>query len=878
MIREIGKKYNPNEKTEGTGGISKNKDAEKPIPLFPRNTQELIECSDWQAHIKSLEDIDSSQKIVDLYDQLAKIRFQTERDQWKWEDRRFTPQDVFDQFAETLICKVARTDSGFNKLKSALQKRELGDIFHVERHRDSIDEYDGFRSLIIREMFQANPKEAVRFFRPYLKKLRQWEDQTYAIREDLYGKVEGTNNYYEEIPPNYDEHGFETADTVKEGLRISKNTLESSQKMLQGLEKNPEKNKRQITTLYKNIAQQKQRILELEEKLKNKDFYKPSPYEELIKQSSFESGDFEMFTFSVNQILEGLAEKAQEGEAGKPDVDMLIDYLKNDDFVVSHIDQLVSCFEKIDINYSVDKLLEILREPASNERSEAFLHKITTNILYRLEFGRIGISAEGVNYLKRLYDLGEYNNPDYFAHRLTRDGDIGIFDENRVLMRYFNLGDLSTDESRIKAKALLFTYRTLFVPQADETAEQRRKREKILGEFKKKYFDFFDDRFFQNTGVAFNNLSFLEQGKFLQFIEHADDETKGDAYQFVQKYGENGLRAFLSLEYGEEYGDVLLSLDNSEYINSQEVQSILGEYNTLNHHALAIAKKMRRSALFETVDLPEEISDLFVEQFSEAILRRAKDILNTAQAIAKNGKAQTEFYGKRVIECDNPQEIIQGLRIYSNILEKLECLIDPNDDTNRFEIKLTEIDQNQIPEIYDFEIIPKNGEKSSYLTIQLREQGAPPDQHNATMEFNGEARINILTHHKKIGKKLTEKSRQKAFSTRLDLEGIIRLDGEIIANDPTKGKELSWDVGFIEDQKSSLPGDVISRVMAIGNALGEARKGRLKTGYPEFYHNRESFVEKLGQPDVFAKIVRFIRRQIEDHYEVPSEKKVLQAA
>ncbi len=50
--------------------------------------------------------------------------------------------------------------------------------------------------------------------------------------------------------------------------------------------------------------------------------------------------------------------------------------------------------------------------------------------LHRLEFGRIGISSEGVQYLERMYDLGEYNNPNFHVSRLTADGDVGIFDEN----------------------------------------------------------------------------------------------------------------------------------------------------------------------------------------------------------------------------------------------------------------------------------------------------------------------------------------------------------------------------------------------------------------------------------------------------------------
>jgi hypothetical protein len=367
------------------------------------------------------------------------------------------------------------------------------------------------------------------------------------------------------------------------------------------------------------------------------------------------------------------------------------------------------------------------------------------------------------------------------------------------------------------------------------------------------------------------DMSIWGQNNFLSYLERVSVEKVQQLQDFCQRFGKDGLKAFLSLEYGQEYGDVLLGLAHSEHISQEQVKNILKEYNVLNERALEIAKVIKKSSFFEDLQLSSKAAGTFEEQFSEAIMRRAKDILNTAQAIAKNGKAQTEFFKKGTIECDSPKEVIQALKIYSGALEKIECLLQPENESNRFTLQLFDVAQEQVPEIYDFAVVDKKTGGKSYLTVQLREKGAPLGKHNQEMEFNGEARINILTHSEKIGRKLTARSRQEALSARLDLEGIVRLDGEIIANDPTKGKELSWEIGFIGEEKSSLPGDVIARVVAIGNALGEERKkteAMAESHYPEYYHNRESFIKELGEPKVFAKVVNFIRRQIESHYEL----------
>jgi len=205
---------------------------------------------------------------------------------------------------------------------------------------------------------------------------------------------------------------------------------------------------------------------------------------------------------------------------------------------------------------SADRLLKILKNKDKNKMTK----EKASSILHRLEFGRVNISKEGVEYLGKRYDLDRENNPDHFVRRLTSKGDIGIFNSDRILQKFFNLGDLSGDEAIVKPKIHEFIYETLFIGNENETEKERRKREKYLREFKENYFSLYDDDFFQKTGVRFNNLNFREQGWFLIHYKSASEEEKEDLLEFAKQYGENGIKSFLSLEFERENGNRIMEI------------------------------------------------------------------------------------------------------------------------------------------------------------------------------------------------------------------------------------------------------------------------------------------------------------------------------
>ena len=262
---------------------------------------------------------------------------------------------------------------------------------------------------------------------------------------------------------------------------------------------------------------------------------------------------------------------------------------------------------------AASELLRLIKEEKDDKNS-------LSAILYRLEFGKIGISEEGVGYLERMYDLGEYNNPDYHVSRLTADGEIGIFDEDLKLMKYFHLGDLSTEEKKVQAKVMDFVYETLFYNKSDESPEDRIKRERYLKDFKENYYKIANEKIFEQTGVRMNNLSFKEQGGFVVYYGQSSEKRKEELKGFVQKYGEQGIKTFLSLESGQEMGEVILNI--GERADSNEADVVFAKYAEI----VSLTEKSR-GELEDLFRNEKKLSDEELEKIVQNLVSKAGQIL-----------------------------------------------------------------------------------------------------------------------------------------------------------------------------------------------------------------------------------------------------------
>ena len=317
--------------------------------------------------------------------------------------------------------------------------------------------------------------------------------------------------------------------------------------------------------------------------------------------------------YPYHRLLLSAVERLGTVEAGSGEsVDLIVDFWnKNRNPIFGNT--VADALSRLNPNRAASRLLELLRKEKENKNPLAA-------ILCRLEFGQIDISEDGVKYLERLYDLGEYNNPDFFVQRLTASGQMGIFGEDRILQKFFHLGDLSSDERKVKAAVLDFTLEQFFSLPVPEGTEEKKVQEEIMEEFKQNYFAFYDDEFFKETGVRFNNLSFREQAWFMRFVLHGTEQEQKKALNLVKEYGEAGLKTFLSLELDTGAGDKIFAI--AEKFKGEAAEKIFRKYEAIAHLGNEIEIAVQE--FFVARGRADQVSG---ERVTQEIIKRAGRIL-----------------------------------------------------------------------------------------------------------------------------------------------------------------------------------------------------------------------------------------------------------
>lgn len=341
---------------------------------------------------------------------------------------------------------------------------------------------------------------------------------------------------------------------------------------------------------------------------------------------SYELGELHDVFFSEKQVALGLlADIGTEKSA-----DFLAESMENDpDFVFLHKSLIAKVMNR-QPEHSAGKLFDLIRK--ADEVSDQELRDSSLKVLLRIELGRIGISEEGLDYLESRYDLGEFNDPDFFARRLTGNGDIGIFDKERVLQRYFNVSGTVGQKGSYRPELLEFACKTLFVSGEGTTEEERKKRNGYLREFKEGYFGFYDDDFFEKTGIRFNDLSFREQGWFLLANKHADEDERSRIESFAKSFGEDGLRTFLSLEFDGKMGSKILSIGDS--LEKRSAAEVFARYADIVDASERADKEVR-----EAISVGAGISEEEVNRVRLGMLDKSRRLLGDFFEASVNGAA-----------------------------------------------------------------------------------------------------------------------------------------------------------------------------------------------------------------------------------------------
>lgn len=432
-----------------------------------------------------------------------------------------------------------------------------------------------------------------------------------------------------------------------------------------------------------------------------------------------------------------------------------------------------------------------------------------------------------------------------------------------------------------------YNAKELHLAHADENPDSYERRIKSIEDTD--YLLALSNRLSREAGINLSKLSLEEQSVVVDAIKglHRDPER---IINFAKKYGLEGLRTFISCEYGDEYGERILTI--AEKAKPELVESIFKEYSEINNQVHDLGARL--AIIFGQDETG------FINQFQEALTRRLKDIINTVYQIATEGRAEALFYGRQ-IETKDQAEPVEALRDVRRMVQVISSFLSSN-KTEQELFKFLEpiIDESVVAHTpngvssekglwtcYRFQVdpIPGVNKQPSQLMVQLRKYGAPvrvhtgevTSLHNPRIEFDGEARINFVWIVDPVDPagvyiNITTPERSRAISLRLDREGKVRdADGNLIKekNDPTRAQgELSLEMGAVPMPNNSAINENtgIGKNIAIGQYYSSQHDAREHGHRPQYYHNRASFSPEFGQADFFAKLVERMATYVQEKY------------
>ncbi len=349
-------------------------------------------------------------------------------------------------------------------------------------------------------------------------------------------------------------------------------------------------------------------------------------------------GDVE--EYADHKMLLAVLEEFQDLKADQDENTELLVEFWNKNRNPIFINSVSRALSKQNVNLAASRLLE-------NLQSEKDKKEPISAMLYRLEFGKVGISEDGIKYLEKIYDLGQYNKSEFCASRLTANGEIGIFNEELELIKYFHLGQLDSPEKRMKAEVLDFTYDTLFIGDKNETKEERQEREIYLEEFKKNYYRISEEEIFKNTDTRLNNLSFKEQGWFLIYFNQVSQKDKEQLRNFIATYRENGVKSFLSLEANQKLGNKIVELGNK--LDRDSGQIIFHKISEIIDLAEKENQELEQLFLTDQIDIDFDWKDIRL-----SLLNKTQNIIVDFNKSFK-GKNETKQISKLLSDLEKSQ-------------------------------------------------------------------------------------------------------------------------------------------------------------------------------------------------------------------------------
>ncbi len=573
-------------------------------------------------------------------------------------------------------------------------------------------------------------------------------------------------------------------------------------------------------------------------------------------------------------------------------IDFVAEFLQeNSRAVFLYKNQLADILSRFP-EYGAEKLFEVIDQASKTKDSD--LHKDALKLLCRIELGRIGISEEGIKYFEGLYDVGEFNNSQYFAQRLTGDGKIGIFDDQRILQRYFDVSQTAGKRGLFQPHLLEMTHEVLFAGKATETVEEKLQRQQYLQEFQEGYFDFYENEFFEKTGIKFNNLSFREQGWFLLANKHSNESEQAKLLQFAKKFGENGLKTFLSLEFDAEMGDRILAIADSELLQQKDVTQIFASYSRIIDFAEDVQHEVEniflKKEFIESTDLENIRLELFVKS-RKLLISFFEKIENGEEINGKEVMTELEHFRTDIVfftsvfknfAKNNPEasfEDFKGLSLETkkgndfndSDISKMISIVRKNyqEDEAMQKLVVESLQEGLQKENAEFFVLRRDGEIVAFDRFDDEGEYFYVGSFNVDAGYRGSA-IGEVMMQESFDRKAKEKPLQGITDPKKIICSKYVEDGKFIVDEilrtPVNEKILT-EVNILRDDNINQTYEYRAgqRLMDLNLVYAQQHSADVKKRRSEKLRNRESFLLKFDKKTEMNKFENLAERLIEEY-------------
>ncbi len=319
-----------------------------------------------------------------------------------------------------------------------------------------------------------------------------------------------------------------------------------------------------------------------------------------------------------------------------------------------------------DRNYCVNELFDLLREGDDQQK------RVAGKVLQNLEYNRVGIEGGTVRYLNKEIDLVDEQDEKFYesdghVSRISSEGDIGIFNKDEELKKIFNIGieDLSSEEKHISKKVFNLSYDNLFIKKEEESQKEREQKLKYLEEFKKNYYKIAGDKVFGGD-IELNNLTLQQQGWLLVYFNEANEVEKERLRSFVNTYGEQGIKTFFSLEFGQENGEKILELGEKFQESPYIPDTIFNKYAEMVDRMDEMAEEA--AEMYEEVFFEKQADK---DEVKTRILKEANKLLQRAY---EELEEKSDLKDKEEVVNDLISDLEREVRVKKSAIENLFSL------------------------------------------------------------------------------------------------------------------------------------------------------------------------------------------------------------